>query len=381
MTIPGLPEHRPLPPEVRARLRADFEDGIDRPRHRTAQSALTAVAAAAVTALVVGAVVVLRDVPDLRPAAPPPPLGGSLGAVGVEAALDRCWSALRAEDLADAYPDRSLWTPVWGEDRPEIDVVAARAAGEPLFCQTTATTATVSDLNGLLVTREGVVAGTTDAAAPVVAGTGAHGPYDVEADVADHLYIAMTHTNPTGMAITVDGVPLPGAGAPAAVVRDRADGPEPDRESEAGRLLGDCLATASKPVVDPDSYRPGAHVDGLVLGRSATRLVVCRAWPVERVSHARPRTLEALGFPVRFHYDGHTFDGAHTLAGQVPADAAGMTVSVDGGAPVRAVVADGTFVLRLDPEVALVPGVTPLRVEVLDGRGAVILDGEVLHSP
>ncbi|GAA3463034.1 hypothetical protein ACFFSW_02625 [Saccharothrix longispora] len=380
MTIPGLPEHRPLPPEVRARLRADFEDGIDRPRHRTAPSALTAVAAAAVTALVVGAVVVLRDVPDLRPAAPPP-LGGSLGAVGVEVALDRCWSALRAEDLADDYPDRSRWTPVWGEDRPEIDVVAVRAAGEPLFCQTTATTATVSDLNGLLVTREGVVAGTTDVAAPVVAGTGPHGPYDVEADVADHLYIAMTHTNPTGMAITVDGVPLPGAGAPAAVVRDRADGPEPDRESEAGRLLGDCLATASEPVVDPDSYRPGAHVAGLVLGRSATRLVVCHGWPAERVSQARTRTLEVLGFPVHFHYDGHISGGRRTLAGQVPVDAVGMTVSVDGGEPVRAVVADGTFVLRLDPEVALVPGVTLLRVEVLDGRGAVVLGGEVLHAP
>ncbi|MGM1065293.1 hypothetical protein [Saccharothrix sp. Mg75] len=381
MTIPGLPEHRPLPPDLRARLRADFEDGIDRPRRRT-PPALTAAAAAAVTALVVGAVVVLRDAPDVRSATTPPADGprGSLGAVATGVALDRCWSALRARGLADDYPDRSRWTPVLGEDRPEVDVVAVRAAGEPLFCQTTSTTTTVSDLNGLLVTREGVVAGTTDAAAPVVSGTGRHGSYDVGTEVADHLYVAMTHTNPAGTSITVDREPLPAAGTPAVVLRDRPDGPDPDRASEAGRLLGDCLADSSTPVVDPDSYRPGAHVDGLVVGRSATRLVVCRPETSDTASR-RVSVLEPVGLPVRFRYDGRITVARHVLAGQVPADAAAMTAAVDGGEPVGAVVADGTFVLEVPPGTTLVPEVTELRIRVLDGNGEVIFEGEVPYSP
>ncbi|MET1074352.1 MAG: hypothetical protein ABWY11_17020, partial [Umezawaea sp.] len=61
------------------------------------------------------------------------------------AALDRCWSAVRRQGVADRFPDRSRWRAVLTVGDSQIGVVAARADGKPLFCQTTATTATVTD--------------------------------------------------------------------------------------------------------------------------------------------------------------------------------------------------------------------------------------------
>ncbi|HWO61637.1 MAG TPA: RNA polymerase sigma factor, partial [Umezawaea sp.] len=156
-----------LPSEVRDRVRAEVERGLARRPRRAVPGRLIAVAAAVV--LLAGTVLVLRQVPDAVEQVPDAPhpvavAGASLDQAAAAVALDRCWEAVRQQGLADRYPDRSLWTPSFTAGDSQIGVVAARADGKPLFCQTTPTTATVTDPNAaptsgtaaVLFSREGV---------------------------------------------------------------------------------------------------------------------------------------------------------------------------------------------------------------------------------
>ncbi|MET1075609.1 MAG: sigma-70 family RNA polymerase sigma factor, partial [Umezawaea sp.] len=291
----GYTAARALPAELRTRLRAEFDHGLD---HRPRRSfRLPAVVLAAVV-LLAGTVFVLRQTPDAPPAAAVagPPLNEKAAA----AALDRCWSAVRGRGMADRFPDRSRWQPVLTVGDSQIGVVAARADGKPLFCQTTATTATVTDPSAapgtgtaaVLFSSEGVVAGVTDVDWRLIAlkGTGPSGSVAVRAETGGHMFVARTGVNLAGAALTISETgsedptavrTLTAPAPPAVVVSDRPDGPAPDRTSEAGRALGDCLARSPHPLPDPDSYQTGALVTypgGLVvLGRNSGSTVTCQS--------------------------------------------------------------------------------------------------------
>ncbi|MFT7839260.1 hypothetical protein Q5530_24210 [Saccharothrix sp. BKS2] len=376
--IPGLPERRPIPPAVRARLRADFDRDTARSRWSRPAPSAAVVAAAAATVLVVGAVVVLRQTTD-QPV-PPAAAARPVDAEADRVALDRCWTAVQRHGATDRYPHRSGWTPHFSAGGGALRVVAATAGGVPLFCQTTPTTATVSDpAAGALVSREGVVAGTTtapDGALPV-RGSGPHGDFTVTGRAAGRLFVALTGTNPTGTSTTAGDAPV--SGPPGLTTRDRPDGPEPDRASPAGRLLGECLRDASQPVLDPDSYQPGAHADGVVLGRSAIRMVFCRPGPEPGTARVGTRGL-THGFPVRATF-AEPVPGGLALGGPAPDAATGVSVSVAGAAPVGGPAANGTFVVVLPPGTELVPNRTWVRFTARDAGGVVLFDEELPHLP
>ncbi|QFZ19903.1 hypothetical protein [Saccharothrix syringae] len=377
--IPDLPPWRAIPSPVRAQLRAEFDLGLDDPRPPRVRPSSSVVAAAAVVVLLVGAVIVLRDSagttePAQRTTTAAPAPGDEL----VSAALDRC--ARRAARVG-GYPDRSRWTPSFGVGGDALVVVAARAAGQPVFCQVTPTTVTVSaPAAGALVSREGVVAGTVDAPSGEVRvrGTGPHGDFGFTPSVIDHMYVAMTSTNPTGTRITADDVPV--SAPDALTARDRPDGPEPDRASEGGRLLGECLRDASRPLVDPDSYQPGAHAGGIVLGRSATTLVVCRQEAeagAARVLQTR-RLVEGVPVDVVFAEAGP--GGGLVVGGRAPAAAVRVAISVDRGTPFEGAAANSTYAVSMPFETRLVHLRTLVRLTAYDAAGTVLYDEEMPYA-
>ncbi|HEX6342239.1 sigma-70 family RNA polymerase sigma factor [Umezawaea sp.] len=352
-----------LPPAVRGRLRAEVERGVAR---RAVPGRLLAVAA--VVLLLAGTVLVLRQVPD----APHPvaAVGGSLDREAAAVALDRCWAAVRQRGLADRFPDRSLWTPSFTAGDSQIGVVAARADGKPLFCQTTPTTVTVTDPNAapdsgtaaVLFSREGVVAGVTDVGWSRIAlkGTGPHGSVLLKAESGDHLFVGRTGVNLAGTRISVNEIDsedptavreLAAPAPPAVLVRDRSDGPAPDRASDAGSALGDCLARSSRPLPDPDSYRPGALVTypggRLVLGRSANSLVTCRS-DEERTEAVRTLLVNS-GAPAVMNVLT-VVEGDRTIfGGELRPEVSTMEISLGDGPPRPVTVADRTFAFLVPP--------------------------------
>ncbi|MFC0064770.1 hypothetical protein ACFFQW_13325 [Umezawaea endophytica] len=378
---PGITPPRPLPPEVRERLRGEFERGVDRRR----VPAVPVLGAAAAVVLLAGTVFVLRQVPDAEPTAAG---GPGLDRVAAEAALDRCWAAVQSAGVADRFPERSRWRPSFTVGDARLGVVAARADGRPLFCQTTATTATVTDpsaapgggTTAALFSREGVVAGVTDVNRIVLANDGPVKSLLRTLDAGDRMFVALTDVNPGRTALTVRTTGpervLAAPEAPAIVVRDRPDGPPPDRASDAGSALGACLDHSSTPVRDPDSYEPGATVlypgGRFVLGRGARGVVSCRS--DEQRTRAVVTPVLGGDQPAVVNFPTAVAADRQVVTGELSAEVASIEIGFDGGPPVPAAVANRTFVLLVPAEVGN-PSVAALHVVVRDAEGRVLLEG------
>jgi len=362
---------RALPADLRDRVRAEAEAGLDRRPRRAVPGRLLAVAAAVV--LLGGTVFVLRQTPDEAPPSPrrPVPVAGTTvdqAVAGV--ALDRCWDAVRQRGATDRYPDRSRWKPVFTAGDSQVGVVAARADGKPLFCQTTATTATVTDPNAaptsgtaaVLYSREGVVAGVTDVDWSRIAlkGTGPNGSVSLKTESGDHLFVGRAGVNLTGTRMAVNEIDsedptavreLRAPATPAILVRDRPDGPAPDRASDAGKALGDCLARSSRPLPDPDSYQPGALVaypgGTVVLGRSTDSLVACRS-DGQRTEAVRTLLVNS-GAPAVMNVDTFVEGDRMVVGGELRPEVATMEISLSGGPPQPATVAGRTFAFLVPP--------------------------------
>ncbi|AIJ22912.1 hypothetical protein [Amycolatopsis methanolica] len=261
-----LPPHRELPPEVRGRMRATVRAGIPPRRGRAL------VAGTAVIVLVAG---VLVGAQFFRSSAPVP-----AGSAGVD---DRCWAAIESAGKTGQVPPREEWRTTGSRALGDDVVTSYLAGGRPVFCETTATTVTVSDpaaepayaagsRTGLLLyTGTGLAAGVADPSWP-----------RIELSLPDGLGItvepvtpetgvltAFTATDPAtttlwaGMSVqgqqTRPGprVELPPAPAPLVSVIDRPG----DRTSPAGRALGECLAALPAPPTDADGYQPGSLLE------------------------------------------------------------------------------------------------------------------------
>ena len=344
----GITPHRPLPPGLRTQLRAEFDEATT--RKRTLSTPV--LAAAAAVALLAGTVFVLRQTPD-----PSTATTAAYDPAVAKVALDRCWSAVRTRNATARFPDRSLWTPVFTVGDSQLGVVAARADGKPLFCQTTPTTATVSDpATAALFSREGVVAGESDDQVALTVATPI-GSTTVHAELRDHLFVALTSTNLTGARITAgppDGpqqtlIPT----SPAIALRDHPDSPFADRTSPEGIALGDCLSRAAKPVVDPDSYEPGAFVTypggRFSIGRSPFTVVFCR-WGQQR-SDASVESLVLGGVPALFNRSTDLGNGFRVLTGQLTDAVATLDVGFGDGPLLPASVARRTFAILVPADV------------------------------
>ncbi len=351
---------RALPPELRARLRSEFDRGMDGKGPR--RSFRVPVVTAAAVVLLAGTIFVLRQVPNTagEVAIGGPPVDQAVAT----AALDRCWAAVQQQGLTDRFPDRSRWTPSLTAGDSQVRVVAARADGKPLFCQTTATTATVTDPNAapgsgtgaVLFSREGVVAGVTDVDWDRIAlkGVGPHGSVALSTESGDRMFIARTGVNLSGITLAINEIGsenptavrvLTAPAPPAVLVRDRPDGPAPDRASDVGRALGDCLSRSSRPLPDQDSYQPGASVaypGGLyVLGRGTGDLVACRT--EEGKTEAVRHLLVNSSAPAVLKITDHVGGDRVIVGGELGADVATMEIGSDDDPPQPASVANRTF--------------------------------------
>jgi hypothetical protein len=179
-----LPPRRPLPPEVRSRIRTRAL-ARPQPRRRTrfTRGRAPFTVAAGVAILAAGAVIIGQSVtgggPNHAGQRTTPPTattsaGRPLDLGRANAELDRCWAAIQAEGKADKYPARPRWRAVAQGIYPWVTVTAAFADGKPFFCQTTETTVRVSEPTSspayargsktaaLLISPEGVIAGVRD---------------------------------------------------------------------------------------------------------------------------------------------------------------------------------------------------------------------------
>ncbi|HWO66110.1 MAG TPA: hypothetical protein VNO31_39370, partial [Umezawaea sp.] len=203
---------------------------------------------------------------------------------------------------------------------------------------------------------EGVVAGVTDVDWNRIAlkGIGPNGSVQLKAESGDHLFVGRAGLNLTGTRISVNEIDsedptavreLTAPASPAVVVRDRPDGPAPDRASDAGSALGDCLTRSSRPLPDPDSYQPGALVTypggRLVLGRSPDSLVTCRS-DEERTEAVRTLLVNS-GAPAVMNVLTIVQGDRTIYGGELRPEVSTLTVNLGDGPPQPVTVAGRTF--------------------------------------
>ncbi|GAB2739270.1 hypothetical protein [Amycolatopsis magusensis] len=364
-----LPARRELPDEVRDSIRLRVREGMDAPRRRSWRG--PALAAAAVAVLAAGALVATGDfrAPDDVAPATVLPSGVPSDSALADEALDRCWAALGAAGKADGFPDRDTWKPVYNTKphgfAPFQVTVLSRAEGKPLVCDTTATTVTVSDPDTppqyapgtsaavLLATPGGLIAGVTGGPG-MLRLTYPRGSAAVGLEPVDGLFVYQMAVRPSSGTLTFDDreLTLP---EPALSVVDRP-APGVDRTSDRGRLLGDCLAGAYHPTLDPESFQPGASlVQGpttVVVGSFGQRFVFCAQAPEEILSndvvlHEPTAVREARGFTNGINFEPESV-GQEVVGGFVPPETARMEVRRANGKPaLTPVVTGGTFVTVL----------------------------------
>jgi len=175
----NLPPRHRLPANVHDRIRTTVLAGIRRPAPSWQNRARPPLAVAAgVAVLAVGVGIVVQSATEgpgggpgpTRPPSStlqPPPLDPAAAAVD----LDRCWAQLQQSGKAGSVSARETWVPVFAVTEFGRTMTAARAAGKPLFCETTRTTVTVSDPNA----TPGYARGTSTAAMLVSADGGIGG--------------------------------------------------------------------------------------------------------------------------------------------------------------------------------------------------------------
>lgn len=284
-----LPPRRPLPPAVRARLRAR----VDREAPRRAWFRGSLAAAAGVAVLAAGAMMISQSVgDDSQPATAPTTTTTTAGQDLLELTLDRCVAAVAGQ----GYPPRDQWQLVLGASEHDVTVVAARAGGRPFFCQATENMVTMSNpaevprSPGLLLnTPEGVVAGVAEPGwrhVGVLTRDWANTTQSTVAHTSDGLFFLVRGSEE---AVEVRVYDVAGANHRPPGWEDAPELDAPggevivvDRPGKAdGRAFDACAAEVSSPKI---GWVAGARVrwrqDGLVwLVRKGNRVAVCRHDP------------------------------------------------------------------------------------------------------
>ncbi len=409
----GLPPRRELPDDVRDRLRAEVRRDMAKRRMPRVWYA----AAAAVLVLAAGAVVATQAFRQ-QPVAGPPPDPGNRLTLDLEVAtssLDRCWAAVQAAGKTDRVPPRAEWVPLFTEVEQAAAVVAATAAGKPMFCETTETTVTLSDPaatpayapgthTGLLLhSAIGTVAGIVDpGTAPAFLGSrtesGDNMSQSIRPSPAGGQFVAMTRTALWTTTLSIESPPAPGATVlpqPPHWLVMAVDRPvTAERTSPAGRALGECLATSEEVVPDEAAYVPGPLLETgdfhVVMGRRGDRVVVCETQP----DYQRPGTAKSRAFPdftgpqtspartLTVDTLGHPESGApegvarHPFVAALPLTATKATIDFGIGTSAEADVVDGMVAAWIPQNIGLTPEATA-HVQARDAQGKVVYDGSL----
>ncbi|TNC22360.1 hypothetical protein [Amycolatopsis alkalitolerans] len=384
----SLPPPRELPPEVRARLRENVLAGIERPSRR---GWLVAAAAVLLVAGGVTGVQLLRTGPDSST------LGTASGPV------DRCWAAARAAGKAGQLPDRKNWRTVSTASQGDDVVTGFSAGGKTMFCETTATTVTLSDPDAKVSyakgTRTALLLYTGTGLAAGIADPSWHG---IELSMPDGLGITsalfetksrefalFTGTDPAKTMLwagdTIKGqrtrpgprVQLPAPPPPLFTVVDRPG----DRGSREGHALGACLAALPAPLAGADGYQPGALLeDGgyqVVLGRNAGHAIACVTEPGRPHTVLYVDTYIGESIPVR-RLSVPQVGSKVPFVGITPQSATTMKADFGLAEPQYPTVLNGTFAMWLPPGARPVdPARGETSVQVDDARGASLFNGYV----
>lgn len=401
----GLPPYEPIPDDVRDQMRTKVQTRIRRARYRAPLYVAAGVALlAAATVLVIA-----RPTPSSPPAEPP----------RGETALARCAAAVQQAGKTTSFPDVRTWRVVDTTDGmpwQDIMVLGIATDTQPFFCQVTETTVTITDPNAprgyaagtktamLMLTKQGMAAGVVDPSWPAAffyseAGAAPKVPqeglfiYNTGTDLFP-LYtkrVEANHWTESGPLLNdsdfIGGIELPRPSPPALSVVDRPAGPV-DRTSEAGKKLGACLAKTNQPMLDPDTYNPGAVISDsgggeLIIARSRTKIGACSIGPRRDMS---PLITFDSGFPLSesgnlplTFYPGHV-GGRPTLGGTVPPGTTRMEIRFGNGTTVHPNVANETFLVPI-PEQVEVDGSSQLKdqdkttVKLYAASGAMTYEG------
>ncbi|MFK0243830.1 hypothetical protein ACIQUM_03965 [Amycolatopsis azurea] len=415
----GLPGRRELPPEVLDNLRMSLREGMGKPVRRRWPIVAAAAAVVGVLAGALVTAVLIREPDGTGPVVANPDF--SLDWPKAVKSMDRCWAAIQAQGRAASFPARAGWEPqftVVGE--AAVTVVAVMVGDKPFFCETTRTSATVSDPDdkpiytdggktaALLMTDGGTVAGVADPSWPKVEITGQNesaSPFrDLPIFRRGNLFVYLGRMKPARTAYSVGPTPgeqsrqvpyqapylLPQASLPAASVIDRPE--KPERESTAGAFFKVCTEGAFEAVPDVDAYRAGALLErddvAVVLARLGDEVVVCqggvgyqdgksafyRAFPqrLDPPSSIGPLRTETVGNVDR---NGNEVKPRNSYTGTVPEAAAAVKLDFGTGATVDATVSNGTFAAWVPDGVSQDIENARVAITVLDGAGKVLHQG------
>ncbi|MEV4311957.1 hypothetical protein [Actinocrispum sp. NPDC049592] len=378
-----LPPFTPIPADVRDRVRRRVQERIRRPRSYRRPIAV----AAAVALLATGAVYLLS--------------GGSSTSEPAkrnqsDVVMNRCWSAIQRVGKEGDFPDRSTWLAPIVEDEGEYSGVAVAgisAGGSKFFCETTATTVTVTRPSAelryapgtrtalLLTSAHGTVAGLADPTWPAVVVT-IPGHSTAVRPVHDGMFVytgdyrlqdttiqakrAETAADVDGMDDT--GAELPAPQPPAVIVVDRVP-LDKEKFSHERAALEACQksAAATSPVPEAGSYTGGPDIDRdfvfVIPALSETRLAACTTSHLERTPPGPSRFIEGPALsdvdsehkPVAF-YPGPlpSSGGDHTpLVGVVPKNVARMEIWFGDHWTVQPDVVNRMFALLVPADVPL----------------------------
>jgi hypothetical protein len=389
-----LPPRRPLPPSVRARLRARLTPEV--PRRARFRGPLAV--AAGVAVLAAGAVMISQSVgdpDDFTPGEVPPATttvpapDPTLAPATLNGVLDVCVAAVDGDD----YPPREAWQPVLGARGLGVTVVAARAEGKPYACQLTATSVTVSNPAGevpqspgttaglLLNTPEGVVAGVAEPAwrrVGVLAMDGTNSTTSTVASAEDGMFFLIRGSEElvevrlynvvgdNGNPPSWEATPPLGTEAMTVTVVNRNNSVAPE-DWEAYHACAE-----ANPSWDAENWSPAAGViwqlDGrMVLLRNRYGIAVCRHDP--KPADGREHTVTELGShergwePCRLAaLTPYADDPVPPLGAVVTPEAAYVDIWFDGRSrPIRKAAVNGTFVVQTPW-----PGAEIEKVDVYD---------------
>nr|CTQ92246.1 hypothetical protein [Kibdelosporangium sp. MJ126-NF4] len=366
-----VPSQMDVPADVRHRVHDRvFGDIGATPRNRPGLWVGAASAAAVVVA--VGAVAVLSPSTDDSATLP-------IDAGKAASPLDLCWQAVVREGKQSQYPPRAEWRLAKQVDGQNSTVIALRAAGKPLFCETTSATVRVTDpeavpayapgtkTGSLLVTPAGAVAGVVDPSWQTVdvAVTGDSSGHGGPAEQQDGLFVFQSGTSTDGTKITVRpgengakvSLPQP---SKAALKSVNPGFPPGDRSSDRGMRLGACIdrARPHSAIVDEETWQPGATVaagnERVVMASNPTGVSAC---------FQQQEFTEFLPYILRFPEGpgasklaagrvAPTVGGQPVIAGSVPPGATAVEIKLGDGTTVNAEVVNATFTVLLPASAA-----------------------------
>jgi hypothetical protein len=408
--IDQLPEHRPLPGDVRMRARQRLSEGMS----PSARNGRPIVIAAGVSLLAAGAVFASQTLLGSSADVAAPPVQHNGEFVGKDRAIvnhverDKVAPDVlaRCAVAATAHTPAAEWTPMATSHKNGTVLTAFRTAAGVFFCANTATTTTISAPNPavlegrrqveiLFTTPTGAMAGlvSSDVKFLSLSRIAASGENNTLPAVVDGLFLAPSgfQKAETGTKALVNGeeFAVRGVPKPTASVVDRPLPPAARDTPEATRF-GACLKDRAVP--DPDQFAHGltarvSATDTMITGRFGDLLFYCRdadhdptpgmVFDLDDLGEFRGETIAGkTAFydfkPYKVNEQGEYYDGGSTSAAAIglvlDPRVASITYTSPGAADVPATLGNGTFVLAA----RLLDRHPEARVVVRDAAGTVL---------